>query len=130
MDSNQPDSKEKLAVAVAVENLRQLMVSPDKEALEAIVGAELHYGHSDGDLEDKATFIETLISSKSDFLSIELSDQTITMYKDTAVVRHVLQAETYDDQIPRTIKLLILAVWHLQNGSWKIVARQAIKMLH
>ena len=116
-------------VASAVEALRKLMVQPIKEELEALVADELHYGHSDADLENKATFINTLITKKSDFLSIDISDQTINMYDETAVVRHVLRADTFDDQIPRTIKLLILSVWHLQNGKWKIVARQAVKML-
>ena len=116
-------------VASAVEALRKLMVQPIKEELEALVADELHYGHSDADLEDKATFIKTLMTKKSDFLSIDISDQTINVYDKTAVVRHVLRAETFDDQIPRTIKLLILSVWNLQNGGWKIVARQAVKML-
>ena len=116
-------------VASAVEALRKLMVQPIKEELEALVADELHYGHSDADLEDKATFINTLMTKKSDFLSIDLSDQTINVYNETAVVRHVLLADTFDDEIPRTIKLLILSVWNLQNSKWKIVARQAVKML-
>lgn len=117
------------AVANAVESLRKLMVTPIKEKLEVLVAEELHYGHSDGDLEDKATFIETLVSKKSDFLSIDLSQQTIHIYGDTAVVRHLLKAATYDDQVSRNIQLLILSVWNLQNNQWKIVARQAVKML-
>ena len=116
-------------VASAVEALRKLMVQPIKEELEALVADELHYGHSDADLEDKATFINTLMTKKSDFLSIDLSEQTINVYNETAVVRHVLRADTFDDEVPRTIKLLILSVWNLQNGKWKIVARQAVKML-
>lgn len=127
MKLDQINSLDKLAVENAVENLRLLMITPDKEALDALVGAELHYGHSDGDLEDKATFIETLMSKKSDFLSIELSQQTINLYSNTAVVRHILKAATFDDQIPRNIKLLILSVWNRSNDSWKIVARQAVK---
>lgn len=116
-------------VAKAVEKLRNLMISPNQTELEALLGDELHYGHSDGDLEDKATFIKSLLSKKSDFLSINLSAQTINLYVETAVVRHILEAATYDDQINRNIKLLILSVWNLHNGNWKIVARQAVKIL-
>ena len=116
-------------VAEAVENLRKLMIYPDQIELEAILGNELHYGHSDGDLEDKATFIKSLLSKKSDFISISLSAQTINLYGATAVVRHILEAATYDDKINRNIKLLILSVWNLQNANWKIVARQAVKIL-
>lgn len=117
-------------VARAVENLRTLMITPNQTELEALLGDELHYGHSDGDLENKATFIESLLGKKSDFLSINLSGQTIDLYGETAVVRHVLEAATYDDKIHRNIKLGILSVWHLQNDEWKIVARQAVKLLH
>ncbi len=116
-----------IEVANAVETLRKLMVTPVKSELESIVAEELHYGHSDGELEDKATFIETLISKKSDFLSITLSGQTINVYDGTAVVRHILQAQTYDAQILRNIKLMILSIWYKQNGTWKIVARQSVK---
>ena len=116
-----------IEVANAVESLRKLMVTPVKSELEAIVADELHYGHSDGELEDKATFIETLVSKKSDFLSITLSGQTINVYDSTAVVRHILQAQTNDGQILRNIQLMILSIWHKQNGSWKIVARQSVK---
>jgi len=116
-----------IEVADAVESLRKLMVTPVKSELEAIVADELHYGHSDGELEDKATFIETLISKKSNFLSITLSGQTINVYDGTAVVRHILQAQTNDAQILRNIKLMILSIWHQQGGNWKIVARQSVK---
>ena len=116
-----------IEVANAVESLRKLMVTPVKSELEAIVAAELHYGHSDGEVEDKVTFIETLISKKSDFLSITLFGQTINVYDGTAVVRHILQAQTNDGQILRNIQLMVLSIWHNQNGSWKIVARQSVK---
>lgn len=116
-------------VAEAVENLRTLMITPIQNELEIILADELHYGHSDGELEDKATFIQSLLSKKSDFLSINLIEQTINLYAETAVVRHILEAATYDDKINRNIKLLILSVWNLQNGNWKIVARQAVKIL-
>ena len=62
---------------MAVENLRKAMIDPDKEKLTALVSGDLMYGHSLGQLEDKQTFIETLVSGKSDFVAISLSDQKI-----------------------------------------------------
>ncbi len=128
MEQQQPAKKIETSIENAIENLRLLMISPDKNKLEAIVADELHYGHSDGDLEDKATFIGSLLSKKSDFLSIALSKQTINLHANIAVVRHVLKAATYDDKINRNINLMILSIWNLQNNSWKIIARQAVKI--
>ena len=130
MADNNTNIKDEEAVSTAVENLRKLMITPVEAELELIVAEELHYGHSDGDLENKATFIKSLIDKKSDFLSIKLSEQAINVYDNTAVVRHTLHAATFDDEIPRTIKLLILSVWNLKNDRWEIVARQAVKLLN
>ncbi len=68
---------ETAAVNAAVEQLRVLMVTPDKAALEAIVADDLSYGHSAGKIDTKASFINDLLTGASDFVSIELSDQTV-----------------------------------------------------
>ncbi|MEO7491111.1 MAG: nuclear transport factor 2 family protein [Ferruginibacter sp.] len=120
-------SKKQKQVAAAVENFRKAMINPTKEQLSALVADDLGYGHSGGKVEDKATFIETLLSGKSDFVTIDLLDQQIKVYGKTAVVRHILNAATNDDNKPGTVKLAILTVWHKENGSWKMVARQAVR---
>lgn len=121
-------SKEETAVAAAVETLRKAMVDGDKAALEKIAATELSYGHSSGKLEDKAAFVEAIASGKSDFVSIDLSEQTITVSGDVAIVRHKLAAETNDGGKPGSVKLAILTVWKKQGREWKLLARQAVKL--
>lgn len=121
-------SKEETAVAAAVETLRKAMVDGDKTALEKIAATELTYGHSSGKLEDKAAFVEAIASGKSDFVSIDLTEQTITVSGDVAIVRHKLAAETNDGGKPGTVKLAILTVWKKQGKEWKLLARQAVKL--
>ena len=75
----------------------------------------------------KASFIEALATGKSDFVKIDLSEQSIKIYGKTAVVRHKLIAETNDGGKPATVKLSILYVWQKQGGKWQMVARQAVK---
>lgn len=70
-------SKDEAAVATAVETLRKAMVDADKGNLEKFTAPELSYGHSSGKIETKAEFVEALASGKSDFASIDLSNQTI-----------------------------------------------------
>ncbi len=121
-------SKDEAAVAAAVENLRKTMIDPTKEALEDLAMKELTYGHSGGKIEDKAAFMEAFISGKSDFKSIELKDQTITVVGKTAIVRHKLFAETLDGGQPGTVKLAIMTVWQKSKGKWRLLARQAVKL--
>lgn len=115
-------------VAAAVESLRKAMIDPDKATLDKLAADELTYGHSSGQLQDKSGFIETLVSGKSDFVSIDLTGQSIKIVDHTAIVRHQLSAATNDGGKPGHVSLSILLVWVKQHGEWKLLARQAVKV--
>lgn len=116
------------AVAAAVETLRKAMVDADKAALEKITADALSYGHSSGKIEDKAAFVDAIVTGKSDFKTIELADQTITISENVALVRHKLSGETNNDGQPGTVNLGVLLVWQKQKGQWKLIGRQAFKL--
>ena len=70
-------SPTELKVAATVEKLRLAMVSGERAALEELASTDLSYGHSSGKIEDKAAFVESIASGKSDFVTIDFKDQTI-----------------------------------------------------
>jgi len=121
-------SKDEIAVTNAVESLRKAMIDADKPALEKLTAADLSYGHSGGKIEDKATFVDNIVTGKSDFVTIDLADQTVKVSGNTAIVRHKLTADTNDSGKPGNVKLYILLVWQKQKGDWKLLARQAVKV--
>jgi hypothetical protein len=120
--------KEEKAVASQVEVLRKAMVDADKAALEKLSDEKLSYGHSSGKIEDKATFVSNIVSGKSDFVSIDLSDQKIAISGNTAIVRHTLAADTNDNGTAGHVKLYVLLVWSKDGSQWKLLARQAVKV--
>ena len=115
------------AVAAAVEQLRQAMIDADQSKLESLVSDQLSYGHSSGVIDDKKTFVDKIVTGKSDFVSIDLSEQTITVTDKTAIVRHLFKAKTNDGGKPGEVQLRIMLVWQKQKGGWKLLARQAVK---
>ena len=119
-------SKEINAVSAAVEAFRKATIAADKSTLDKLTANELSYGHSSGRLETKAQFIESLTSGKSGFSAIELSDQTITIVDQTALVRHIFNGASRRESANLTLS--ILTVWLQQQGQWKLVARQAAKL--
>ena len=121
-------SKVETGVADAVEKLRKAMIDGNKEELENIVSDKLSYGHSGGYVEGKAEFVEKIVSGKSDFVTIELKDQTINISGKTAVVRHKLNATTNDNGKPGEVHLAILLVFQKEHKQWKLLARQAVKL--
>jgi ketosteroid isomerase-like protein len=121
-------SKQEMAVANATEQLRKAMVDADKASLENLAAEKLSYGHSGGHIDDKKEFVEKLSSGKSDFVTIDLSEQTISISGKTAVVRHKLNATTNDGGKPGEVHLLVMLVWQKQGGKWILLARQAVKV--
>jgi hypothetical protein len=87
-------SKAEKQVAAAVEQLKQAMLSGNRSDLENVAANDLSYGHSGGKIEDKASFVESIASGKSDFVTIDLKDQTIKVIGKTAIVRHKLSSKT------------------------------------
>jgi hypothetical protein len=120
---------EEKQVATRVEMLRMAMIDGDRSQLESLTSKDLSYGHSSGMIEDQKSFIESLATGKSDFVRIDLSDQTIQIVgKTVALVRHKLNADTRDGGVEKTISLGILLVWQKEKGEWKLLARQAYKL--
>ncbi len=107
--------------------LRLAMIDADAKALKALSSPMLSYGHSGGHIENQAEFIEKIVSGKSDFVTMDLREQTISISGDTALVRHILNADIKDGGVANTIKLGVLLVWQKQQGEWKLLARQAFK---
>ena len=120
-------SKEEHAVATIVTSFKQAMIDGDSVMLDKLTSDKLSYGHSGGHIQDKPEFIHSFTSGASDFVTLDLTEQTISVSGNTAIVRHILTANTNDKgKQPATVKLGVLTVWQKQHGQWKLLARQAV----
>ena len=114
-------------IQTAIDNLKNAMVSGDRLQLEKIASDKLSYGHSGGHIEGKSEFIEKIVSGKSDFVSIDFTEQTISVVGKNAIVRHQLSAVTNDNGKPGNVKIKVLLIFLKEKGQWKMLARQAVK---
>ncbi len=110
----------------ALETFRKAMIDSDKPALEKLISDKISYGHSDGVVESKADFIQNIHTGKYSFITFDINNPNISIHGKTAVIRHSLDAETSDNNIPGRVNLFILLVWRKERGKWKLIARQAI----
>ena len=116
------------AVNAATETLRKGLMEKNRTLLDQITLPSLSYGHSSGLIEDKATFINALVSGPVSFASIQISGQTISIDGDVAVVRHLWNAKLVDNGNQRDLKLSVLLIWKKEKKEWKLLARQAVKL--
>ena len=129
IDPLRAQSKSESAVLKRVEALRRAMIDADAAALDELVSDDLSYGHSNAVVEDKKRFREKLVTGESDFITMELNELTVKMSGKTALVRCRLEGQTRDGGKPGQAKLHVLMVWQQKGGQWKLLARQATKLL-
>src|ERR1700722_16801227 len=112
------------------EAFRSAMAAADAKAFDGLCAPELSYSHSDGHVEDKATFIKNATAGKSKFLSLEYKDPTIRGVGDVAIVRFhwVGESEALSDGKKSSTNLAILMNWQKQGTDWKLLSRSATKL--
>jgi ketosteroid isomerase-like protein len=120
---------EQAAVARAVDALTRAMLARDKAQLEALSAPALSYGHSAGRIENRQQFVEALVSGPTRFRTINLTEQTVELTGNEAIVRHLLTGETEnrEGQV-NPVRIGVLQVWQKQGGDWKLLARQAYRL--
>lgn len=121
--------KPQAEVENAVTYLVNALISGRQADLEYITSDSLSYGHSSGKIETKAAFIQSLVTNLSDFVTIDITKQTIKIEGSTAVVRHNLFAKINDGGNPGEVHLGVMLIFTKQkNSDWKLLARQAYKI--
>jgi ketosteroid isomerase-like protein len=123
-------SPDEEAVAKSVEAFRTAQAAANAEALAGLCAAELSYSHSDGRVEDKATFIANATNGKSKWLSLEYKDPKIRIVGPAAIVRFTWagEAEAVADGKKSSTNLHILMNWQKQGADWKLLSRGATKL--
>lgn len=121
--------KDNQALAAAVNQLNQAMIDGNQIMLDHLTSAKLSYGHSSGLIEDKDAYVTAIVDGIFGFTSIDLTEQTIAISNNVAIVRHKFSAGTDNKgQAPGTVKLAVLQVWQKEKGKWLLLARQATKI--
>lgn len=110
-----------------VDKFNKAMVEADGPELFDMTYPSLKYAHSSGVVQNQQEFVEGITSGRSDFVSIKLTQQTVDLVGNTATVRHILTAETFDNKVTGTVRLAVLLVWAKKHGKWRLLARQAVK---
>ena len=121
-------SPDEAAVARAVDALSKAMIAADKAALESLTAEELSYGHSSPKVDTRASFVDSIVTGKSAFKTIDLTRQTIQIVGDIAIVRAHFSSDIIPEGKPGHVELEMLMIWQKRGGAWKLLARQAFKV--
>ena len=118
------------AMARNLEAFRSAQAASNAAALTALSAPELSYSHSDGRIEDRATFVANATSGKSSFVSLVYRNPAIRIVGNAAIVRFnwVGESQAVADGSKNATNLHILMIWQKQGDDWKLLARGATKL--
>ncbi len=113
-----------------VEAFRAAQFAADAKTLEGLCAPELSYSHSDGRVEDKATFVTNATDGKSKFISLAYQDLSVRVVGSSAIVRFhwVGESQSVPDGKKSSTNLHILMNWQKQGADWKLLSRGSTKL--
>ena len=117
-----------MTVKNAVEELRMAWFKQDKAKIESLTAEQLSYSHSDARLQNKAEFIDGVMTRKGTLKSLEWPDMTVQVVGNNAVVRHLWVSESELDGKVTNTKIGVMQVWQKQDGGWKLLARASWRL--
>jgi ketosteroid isomerase-like protein len=121
-------SADEATVKKAVEELRTALIKQDKAKLESLTAEQLSYSHSNARLQNKAEFVDGVMTRKGNLKSLEWPDMTVQVVGNNAVVRHLWVSESERDGKVTNTKIGVLQVWQKQDGGWKLLARASWRL--
>jgi len=110
-------------IAAEAERCRAVDAS-DRSALDRIIGDDFSNQHSDGSLEDKATFLERCSSTSHSTYSRDVLDVRIYGYTAVTTGELYIHFPARGDRPARDITQLALQVWVKTGERWQLVAQQ------
>jgi hypothetical protein len=103
--------------------------SADHEKLTAIFSDDLRYAHSSGTVDTKQSYIESLTSGRTKYLTLDYEERAFTFPAPGIALMtgraHVKVANASGEV---DMVLSFLAVWREENGKWRFLAWQSCKL--
>lgn len=116
------------AVRAADDERTAATKAADPARLAAIFSDGLHYAHSSGKIDDKASYVASLTSRKTIYESFKYETRNFTIAGPGVVLmtgRVVVHASNDGQKVINDLNFL--AVWREEGGKWRFLAWQSCK---
>ena len=103
-------------------------VNADAKALGKLLDDGLEYMHSNGDLDSKQSFIESLTSGRRDYVSTAADIETIRIFGDVAIIRGTAKVTVVDAGTSRDLDIGYTDVWVWKDSRWQMTAWRSARL--
>jgi len=127
--SSAADHPELARVTAANDARVAAMLAPTREKLDAVLSPDLRYTHSNGQIDSKASLIDSLLDGSAKYTKYHFHECSFTFPAPGIALmagRFDVKAVVKGNAAESTISFL--AVWRLEQGEWKFLAWQSCKV--
>jgi hypothetical protein len=107
----------------------EAQVKADAAQLDKLLDGGLEYTHSNGDLDTKQSFIDSLTSGTRDYISSTATIDTVRIFGDVGVIRGKAKVTVGGkDRQPQDLHIGYTDVWLWKDGRWQMTAWRSMRM--
>jgi hypothetical protein len=103
-------------------------VDADGKALGQLLDDDLEYVHSNGELNSKSEFIESVTSGKRDYVSTTFDIQGVRVLGNVAIIRGTAKVTVADNGQSRDLDLGYTDIWLWKDQRWQMTAWRSARM--
>jgi len=100
----------------------EAQVNADAKTLGLVLDDQLEYVHSNGDLDSKASFIESLVSGKRDYVSMKANILSVRVLGDVGIIRGAVKVTVVTDGKSQDLSIGYTDVWVWKANRWQMTA--------
>jgi hypothetical protein len=120
--AREPDVTDKNEILSLEQRRFKAMCAGNAGELDRLLHRDLKYTHSTGVVDGKASYLRGVRDKLWDYQSIKTSNETVSVYGDTALVHCRLQIDLKVKDVQKHVDSLALTVWVKDEGRWQVAA--------
>jgi len=103
-------------------------VDADPKVLGQVLDDDLEYVHSNGELNSKKEFIDSLVAGKRDYVATTFEIQGVRILGDVAIIRGTAKVTVADGGQSRDLDLGYTDIWVWKDKRWQMTAWRSARM--
>ena len=118
----------KQSLQEAEQNRFKAMVAVDKKGLDQSIHKDLYYCHSSAVIDNKESYIESILSKKTIYHKIDIEETNARVYGNTGINTGILNVINLKDGVEQPVnRIRYTGVYLFENGRWQLVSWQTTK---
>jgi len=105
------------------------LISSDVAALDKLYAETMIYTHSNGSVDDKKSYIESIRSGAAKYQSMTRDEIKVQVFGDSAIVTCHWQVSSVSGTKVNNTNARYLHFYTRQGGKWRMVAHQATRII-